>query len=216
MIKQISKNNLLTSPFVAIKAWELSNVDNQDTILLELSSSSVLIPDPMVAVDYITYDSTCAPLLNTDCNIALEQQESDLAIFEEGVGGSGLFTPTNEDQNNNGTYKRMVYNQTKKAFYNRYQNPLQIFGVENIDFPLSKTDRYIANEFLMFSIPRRMMGDKLVESSIHLYDNSLDDIVEVHDDGNQNLLAGKNLFSKIQEVRSFGNEFTEIIVLPPS
>jgi len=216
MIKQIGKHNLLTSPFAAVKAWELSNVDNEDAVLLEPLSQSLLIPDTLVAVDYIAYSPTCVPILNTDCNIALEQQDSDLAIFEEGVSGSGLFTPADEAQNDDGTYKRLVYDQMGRAFYNLYRNPLQIFGMENIDFPLSKTDRYLADRFLLFSIPRRMMGDRLVEGSIELFDNTLDDHVEIHDDGNQNLLAGSNLFSKIQEIRHIENEVVVPITSGPA
>lgn len=207
MIKQISKNNLVVSPFTAIKAWELYNVENEDLVLLEPMSGSSSIPDTSVALDYIDYSGS--PLLNRDCNIALEQQESDTAIYEEGISGSGLFIPDYEDQNDNGSYKRLVYDQMSQAFYNVYQNPLQIFGMENIDFPLSKTNRYLANQFVLFSIPRKMMGDRLLEGSIQMFDNSLDDNVEIHDDALGNLNAGKNLFSKVQEIRHIGNILRE-------
>jgi len=207
MIKQLSKHDLLVSPFTATKSWELYNIDNDETVLLEPLSASVLIADTNVSLDYIDYYGT--PSLNRDCNIALEQQETDLAIFEAGISGSGIFKPVTEDKNQNGSYKRLVYNQVNRAFYNTYRNPLQIFGMENIDFPKSKTNRYIANEFIVFTVPQYIFGDRLLENSIHMYDNGFNDKVAINDDGNGNLMAGINLFSKIQEVRGFGNEIME-------
>jgi len=203
MIKQINKSNRFTSPFVAVKAWNLFNVQNEDVVLLEPQSASVIIPDTEISVDYIDYSGT--PSLNTDCNIALEQQVDDQVIFQEGVSGSGLFIPDLEEQNVDGTYKRLVYTQTGRAFYNLYRNPLQIFGMENIDFPRSQTLRYLANRFVLFTIPQNIMGDEMLPGTVQMYDNSLDDNVNLHDDGNGNLHAGFDLFSKIQEVRHFGN-----------
>jgi len=198
MIKQIGKSSKVLSPFPAIKAWELSNVVNDDLVLIEPPDT----PEIAVALDYIDYSGT--PILNRECSIALEQQEDDLAQYEEGVSGSGYFYP-DEPQNANGTYKRLVYDQIEKAFYNLYRNPLQIFGMENIDFPRSETIRIIGNRFLMFSIPRNMMGDRLVAGTIRMYDTNLDDNVDIYDDGVGNLIAGNDLFSKVQEIRTLGN-----------
>jgi len=203
MIKQINRHSLQTIPFAAIKSWNLFNVQNDDVLLLEPKSASVVVADAEVAVDYVDYSAT--PTLNGDCNIALEQQVDDQVIFQEGVSGSGLFIPDLEAQNVDGTYKRLVYTQTDRAFYNLYHNPLQIFGMENIDFPRSKTNRYLSNQFVLFTIPQHIMGDKMLPGSVQMYDNSLDDTVELHDDANCNLHAGFNLFSKIQEVRHFDN-----------
>lgn len=200
MIKHINSQNLMTTPFIAEKQWELSNTANSDIVLTEPPGGE---PEFGVAMDYVDYYGT--PLLNRECNIALEQQEDDLAIYQEGVSGSGFFDPSIDEKNADGTFKRLVYDQTERAFYNQYRNPLNIFGMENIDFPLSKTVRNIGNKFLMFSIPRLLMGDKLVSGTIQMYDTSLDDNVTILDDGFGNLIAGSNLFSKVQEVRPLGN-----------
>lgn len=207
MIKQISKHDLLVSPFVATKVWDLYNIDNNETLLMEPLSASVSVPDTNVSLDYIDYSGT--PILNRDCNIALEEQDADLAIFEEGISGSGIFYPSVEEQNQNGSYKRLVYSQVNRAFYNTYRNPLQIFGMENIDFPKSKTNRYIANEFIIFTIPQSIFGDRLLENSIYMYDAGFNDNVIINDDGNGNLVAGTNLFSKVQEIRELGNEIMD-------
>jgi hypothetical protein len=200
MIKHINPQNFLTTPFVAVKQWELYNTDNPDVILVEPPGAE---PEIAIALDYVDYTGT--PILNRECNIALEQQETDLVIYQEGVSGSGFFDPSTDEQNPDGTFKRLVYNQTQKAFYNKYQNPLKIFGMDNVDFPLSQTLRNLGNDFLLFTIPPIIMGDKLVPGTIQMYDTSLDDNITITDDGMGNLMAGTNVFSSVQEVRTFGN-----------
>jgi hypothetical protein len=199
MIKNINPQNILLTPFIALKDRELFNNESEDLVILEDTGS-----ETPVALEFIDY-STDDPFLNRACNIALEQQSSDLAIFQEGVSGSGTFYPDSEHQNRDHTYKRLIYSQIKSTFYNTYNNPLQIFGVEYIDFPLSKTFRDISDFIRVFTIPRNIFGERLTEKSIEFFDNSLDDNVIIVDDGYQNLTAGNNLFSKIQEVRKFGN-----------
>ena len=209
MIKNINHQNFTTTPFIATKAQELynvGNVDNDSGILLE-KNTPIFSDGTVIALEYIDHIST--PFLNRNCNILLEQQEEDLATFEEGISGSGMFDPYNDEQNYNGTYKRLVYTQMARAFYNEYRNPIEIFGMENIDFQLSKTNRYLADDFRMFTIPQQMFGDKIVPGSIVLYDESFDDNVEIYDDKFGNLVAGPNLFSKVQEVRKLGNSIVD-------
>lgn len=206
MLKQLKKTDVMTSPFRATKARELYNVQNPDQVILEQDSASVIIPDTPVALDYVDY-ITGTPLLNRDCDIALEQQADDLAIYEEGISGSvKTFNSASADKNlNTGTYKELLYNQMYRAFYNNYRNPTEIFGMENVDFQLNKTNLYLADKFRMFTIPRLVMGDKISPGSVQFQDTSFDDNVNVQDDANGNLIAGYDLFSKIQEVRVLGN-----------
>jgi hypothetical protein len=201
MIKHINNQNFLTTPFVAIKRWELSNVDPKDVVLTDLTGS-----EESIALEFVDY-TTGTPFVNRECNIALDHQPNDLAIPESGKSGSGTFFPTIEDTNQKtNTFKRLVYAQIQKAFYNNYKNPLKIFGIDNIDFPLSNTDRFIGDEFLMFTIPRNVFGERMSENTVIMYDRTFDDNVLIQDDGYGNLIAGLNLFSKIQEVRTFGND----------
>jgi hypothetical protein len=206
MLKQLKKTDVTTSPFRATKARELYNVQNPDQVILEQDSASVVIPETPIALDYVDY-ITGTPLLNRDCDIALEQQTADLALYEEGISGSVKpFDSASAEINlNTGTYKVLLYNQMYRAFYNEYHNPTEIFGMENIDFPLNKANRYLADKFRMFTIPRFVMGDKIAPGSVQFQDTSFDDNVEVQDDSNGNLIAGSNLFSKVQEVRVLGN-----------
>lgn len=206
MIKGITSNFIHTSPFITEKTWSLYNIDPEDLILIELTGS-----EEFIALEYLDYSSGSGSL-NRVCNISLEQQSTDMAIPEEGISGSGKFLPDQEETNyKTGTYKRLLFDQIYRAFYNSYNNPLELFGMENIDFPLSNTNRFIGNKFLMFTIPRLIFGERLKEQSICIYDHNIDDNVEIVDDGEGNLIAYENLFSKIQEVRSFENEIGFVI-----
>jgi hypothetical protein len=135
----------------------------------------------------------------------LEQQDADRVIYHDAEKRTGDFYPDVEPKNLDGTYKRLVYNQINAMFYNTWKNPSQLFGMENIDFELGKTERHISDFFREFVIPKSLIGDKIVKGSVQLYENSLDDNVTITDDSYCNLIATKNLFSKIQEVRTFGN-----------
>ncbi len=199
MIKHINHQNILTTPFVAAKSWNVSNINNDSFVLME-SSGSDGFGD--IALEYIDY-TTGTPLLNSDCNIVLEQQPSNVLFYEEGITGSGRFDPDTDPKNNDGTYKRLVHNQIKTTFYNSYRNPFAILGTEYIDFSLSNTIRNISDNFRMFNIPRNVFGEKIVPQTVQFEDNNLDDSVTIFDDGYQNLIAGFNLFSKVQEIKTY-------------
>jgi hypothetical protein len=201
MIKHISNKNILTTPFTAVKGWTLFNTISDDLVLIETN-------DFFVAFEYVNFYIT-PPILDRVCNIALQYNTNNDAQVEEGISGSGFFYPDTEAQNRSGTYKRLVYAQTAQAFYNTYHNPIQIFGMDNIDFPLSRTNRNLGNQFLLFSISPNVMGHKIVEGSVLMYDLFLDDNATITDDRYGNLIIGNHLFSKIQEVRHIENIIVE-------
>lgn len=212
MIKQINHQNILTTPFIAEKSWEMYNVDSNDLVLQEPYSSSwdglswvpTAIPDTNTALEYVQYTET-GSVLNRDCNIALEQQTTDLAIFQEGINVTSSYDPSANLTNLDGTYKWLVYSQIKNSFYNSYNNPLQIFGVEYFDFPLSKTVRHLANNIKIFTIPQKNFGDTIKGESVEFFDAAFNDNNVIRDDGYQNLWIGENLFSNVQEVRALGS-----------
>lgn len=201
MIKHINHQNFLTTPVVAVKQWELFNGENNDVVLIEPPGSV----EVSVALDYIDYSISNTPVYNGECSIALEQQDDDEIIYQEGISGSGFFDPAAEFKNYDGTFKRLVHNQTKQTFYNSYRNPTKIFGLDYIDFQSGKTERFISEFIRLFNIPQKYLGDRIVPNSVRLYDTSIDDNVSIYDDGYQNIIAGNNLFSKVQEVRKLGN-----------
>jgi hypothetical protein len=126
-------------------------------------------------------------------------------LYEEGENVTGIFYPESDPKNNTGTYKRLLYNQVKNAFYNQWNDPTKMFGMENIDFQLSETKKFLADNFRLFNVSKDYFGEKLLENTVILVDNSLDDNFQIVDDGKGNILARENLFSRVQEVRHFYN-----------
>ena len=137
MLKLLHKDDTQTTPFVVTKNWGLSNVTNEDSILMEHSGSAGL----PVALEYLALLPNFA-VTASNCNIALEQQADDLARYRSGLKLSGIFYPDADPTNLDGTYQRVVYSQVVKMFYNDYRDPTKIWGLEQIDFDKSKTKRF--------------------------------------------------------------------------
>lgn len=209
MIKNLKKYDTQTTPFVATKTWVLTN---------ESSGKYLLTSDEIetgFAISFIDYNNgESSPTLNSLCSIALGSQTTssvetttDVVSYEEGENITGIFYPDVEPKNANPpSYKRLVYHQIQNAFYNNYNDPIKLLGIENIDLQQSETKRFLAeNKIRVFTIPQTKFGEKIVEGTVELIDNSLDDNYKIVDDSNGNLFATKNLFSKVQEVRYFDN-----------
>lgn len=203
MIKLLKKYQIRSTPFDAAKNWALSNVENNDLWLMEDTGSEV-----PVALQFLDYgDGSSTPFENSSCNIALEQQTDDRAIIREGQKTTGPFYADQDPTNPDGTYKRTIYSQVHTMFYNDYRNPTQMWGLENIDFDLSETKKMLTNKFRLISIPRLVYGDKIIPLSVELTDPTLDNLYTIIDDGNGNLFAEKNLFSKFQTLGEYSNHF---------
>lgn len=202
MIKSLKKFEIQLTPFNATKNWSLNNTDNESLILTE--------DDFPIALEFLDYGSgNELPFINSNCDIALEQQDSNLATLEEGLKMSGPFYPQTEPQNPDGTYKRPIYYQIKTLFYNTYLDPTKIWGIENIDFQKSNTLRQLSDRFRLINIPRNVFGDKITPTSVNIIDNTSDNDYVIQDDGNGNLFAGTNLFSHQQELGEYVNNFQE-------
>lgn len=200
MIKSLKKYEVQLTPFVATKHWTLNNIDNTNILLTE--------DDFAIALEFLDYgNGSGLPFVNSACDIALEQQDNDLAKLEEGLKVTGPFYPNTDPKNLDGTYKRPIYYQVKTLFYNTYLDPTKIWGIENIDFQESKTQRQLSDRFRLIDIPKNVFGDKITPLSVNMFDNTLDNNYLITDDGNGNLFAGTNLFSHQQELGEYGNDF---------
>jgi hypothetical protein len=198
MIKQLRKYDVQNTPFIATKSWNLLNTNHQD--LLETEDGLFTI-----ALEFISFQQDVPQgIINFDCDIALEQQGADPVVFQEGISGSGFLHPT-DDQNLDGTFKRLIWHQIFRAFYNTSHNPLETFGLNKIDFQTSGLQRFLGANFKVFKLPQINFGDKIAEGTMTFVDNAFDDNYVIADDGLGNLLAGPNLFSKSQEIRHFEN-----------
>lgn len=205
MIKLLKQYQVQTSPFNATKNWHLNNIDNDNLLLFESTGSDDGEPFALEFIDY--GDGSGLPVDNSSCDIALEQQDNDLAIMREGLNVTGIVNPEIEPINSDGTYKRSIYHQVRTMFYNRYLDPSKVWGLENIDFGVSKTQRILADEFRLFDVPRNVYGDKVIPKSVTIVDDTQDNLYTITDDGNGNLFAGKNVFSHQQELGEYVNEF---------
>ena len=203
MIKPIIPQNIILTPLVVSNNLNLHNSINEDLVLLEDGTHTVASE----YVDYFNYNGNGSPPENSDCSIALEQQTGDLIIFRAAISQSGRFDASNDPTNLDGTYKRLVYTQIYNSFYNPYKNPLELFGLNNIDIPLSKTIRTVNDSFLTMNVPPSIFGNTIVPSSISITNLPLDDNMTINDDGYGNLIVGNDLFFRIQELRNFGNIF---------
>lgn len=203
MIKQLKQYQVQTTPFQATKDWTLSNTDNFDLLLFESTGPDDGLP---IDLEYVEYNVT-SPVSNFECKIALEKQEEDVAVYREGLKLTGIFYPELDPVNADGTYKRMVHAQTKTMFYNEFRDPTKVWGIENLDFEISKTKRLLSDSIKIFEIPRLVFGDKIIPSSITIYNTTQDNNYNIIDDGNGNLFAQKNLFTKQQEIGNFQNYF---------
>lgn len=206
MIKNFKRNDIQNTPFVATKPWVLTSFINQDLVIVEEKPQE--IPVAQEFVDYEGGDEL--PILNRECNIALEQQDPNKTLYEEGKKIDGIFYPESDLKNNTGTFQRLVYNQIKNAFYNDWNNPTKMFGMENIDFQTSNIKKFLSDQFRVFTIPKNYFGEKMLENTILLVDNALDDNFQITDDGFGNIIAKQNLFSRVQEIRKFENRIDEL------
>lgn len=202
MLKSLHRNDTQIIPYIATKNWNLSNVKNEDSILMEHSGSDGL----PVALEYLEYTSD-GPIINSGCNIAKEQQGLDKITPRSGLKTTGIFYPESDPKNDDGTYQRLVYAQIAATFYNNYRNPTEMWGMEEIDFEKSQAKKFVADKFKVFDIPRIVFGEKIIENTVVLYDTTTDNNYVITDDGHCNLFAGTNLFSHQQEIRHFQNEY---------
>ena len=200
MLKSLHKDDTQLTPFVVTKNWELSNVTNEDLILMEHSGSD----GPPVALEYLDYTPT-GPTIAYGCNIAKEQQDLDKVQFRDGVKLSGIFYPDTDPVNTDGTYQRVVYSQVVNMFYNTFRDPTKMWGLEEIDFEKSQTKKFVADRFKLYEIPQIIFGEKMLEYSVTLFDRKTDNDYIITDDGHNNLFAGPNIFSHKKEIGQFLN-----------
>jgi hypothetical protein len=205
MIKLLKKYQIKLTPFDATKEWILSTTNNDDLLLVDTGS----LEDDPVALEFVDYGSITSslPSLDSLCDIALEQQDDDLVNIREGLKTTGIFYPEKDPINDDGTYKRVVYSQVNTMFYNHYGNPTEIFGLENIDFQVGKTKRTISDRIELLDVPTKIFGDKIIPGTITIVNSSVDNDYLIQDDSYGNLLAGRNIFSKQQEIGSYSNLF---------
>lgn len=203
MIKSLNRDDIQVTPFIAAKSWNLQNIENDDIILWISGSES-----GSLSHTYIDYeDGLSAPITNSYCNLALMQQDYRYLIkYQHGISGSGTYYPINSSYynsssqpiNQDGTYQTIIYNTHKQLFYNTYDNPTQIWGLENIN--LNSSTRILTNTMDVFTLSKNNFGEKIIPNSVVIRDTLGEIDYTIIDDGNTNLILDGIYFSTFQHI----------------
>lgn len=203
MIKNLNRDDIQVTPFIAAKTWNIQNIEDTDLILWMSGSESGSLSH--IYIDY--GDGLSAPITNSSCSLALQQQNSQLEIgYQRGISSSGTYFPINSPYydsgsqpiNQDGTYMSVVYNVNKNLFYNTYDNPTQIWGLENIN--LNSNNRLLTDAMDVFTLSKNQFGEKIIPNSIVIKDNLGEIDYTIVDDGNTNLILDGIYFSTFQKV----------------
>jgi hypothetical protein len=203
MIKPIPRSDVVVRPFTTFKNWSLQNQTYESFLTTENGC-------PL----FTSYTTESGQPCNVDpCfasySLASEVQpvNADVTI-QIGKNKSGLFYPVgdsyynadNNPVNRDGTYQRLIYNSTKTLFYNDFDNPLELFGIQ--DYDSGKEIRNIPTaSIIIANIKSQIFGDKIQPSAVVITDNSsIDQQVIMADDGYTNLIISNSILVNEQEV----------------
>ena len=204
MIKSLNRDDIQVTPFIAAKTWNLQNIEGNDVLLWVSGSLS-----GSLSLTYIDYGdgSSTYPITSSDCGLALVPQSNDVTLnYQRGIKTSGIFFPSSSQYyssasnpiNIDGTYMGLVYNTNKNLFYNTYDNPTQIWGLENIN--LHTSNRILTDSMDVFNLSRFQFGEKIVPNTVIIQDNAGEIDYTIIDDGKTNLILNGDYFSKFQTV----------------
>jgi hypothetical protein len=203
MIKSLNRDDIQVTPFIAAKTWNLQNIEDTDLILWMSGSKSGSLSH--IYIDY--GDGLSVPITSSHCDLALQQQDSQLQLkYQRGISGSVTYFPVgsiyydsgSQPVNQDGTYMSVVYNVNKQLFYNTYDNPTQIWGLENIN--LNSNHRLLTDAMDVFTLSKSQFGEKIVPRSVVIQDNLGETDYTIVDDGNTNLILDGIYFSTFQQV----------------
>jgi hypothetical protein len=210
MVKLLKKSNVSVRPFVTFKNWELQNV-NPDYILLTEDECPIFtsyVPQSYVIDNCCTCSfDNCFPTIS----LALEVQPiTSQSYIRDGENKSGFFyevgdkyySSASNPLNRDFTYKRLVYNTTKTLFYNDYQDPLYLFGIENYFGSGSNFEkRIIHNKIRTYNISNHVYGEKIQPHTFYINDFSdFDQAIYAKDDGLTNLTILNKLFNSYEKI----------------
>jgi len=130
-------------------------------------------------------------------SLALEQHWPDSVYIEEGVkvNSNILFNPITEQQNVDESYKRVVYNQYKNLYYPDIKDPTKMLGLDNLDILLDNKNRVLYDKIKVATIPQLFYGDRIVENSVIINEDTGIVSYTITDDGMGNLKASSSMFS---------------------
>ena len=183
MLKNLKINDTSTLPVGVSKQYRASNTLLDGLILYTSGSESGSLYGTSPAYDYLNYSSLSGSEFE-EFPLAYTKQEADYAEFKIGQSGSGLFFAENEPINKDGSYKRIVFDSINNFYFkNDIINPFSV-----------------ANELLIFTIPKEKFGDKILKNTFKMTDGRQDNGFSIIDDGVGNLISENLHYSDSQVI----------------
>jgi hypothetical protein len=202
MIKNLRRSDITVRPFNTFKRWRFGNIDPEDVLMTEDGC-------PI----FTSYISSSSPLLCADPDfsssaISPEQQQVQFDFkIVEGEKIVGHFYESGSDEYNfsdnptnriDGSYKRLIFNSIKSSFYNEFNNPEYLFGVESVDRDPRGKKREIRNiqkRIRVGQLSSQTFGHKIQPGTVKIKDQSNpDETYTLVDDGYTNLLLDDVFF----------------------
>lgn len=172
MIKQFSAGDIVTRPFKTFKHWQ---IQSKNAAGVDRSGQSTYIEN---------------------LGEVNRGQKIETTFYES---GSQKYNPLLEPMTQNGKYERNIFSLTNSMFYRNPTNPMEMFGLENIEIdPNSgkKEVRNIHDKIVTLRISKNYWGEKIVPNSVEIVDNSdFHNTYKIYDDGMTNLFITGSHFS---------------------
>ncbi|MHA2406990.1 MAG: hypothetical protein ACXACA_01285, partial [Candidatus Ranarchaeia archaeon] len=201
MIKNLRRSDITVRPFNTFKSWQFGNINPEDVILTEdgcpVFTSYLTASSPLLCADPEFSSSAISP--------EQQQVQQDFKIVD-GVRidghfydtGSAEYTSSTNPLNRDGSYQRLIFNSIESSFYNDFDNPEYLFGVETIDFNSrgrKKEVRKIQNKVRVGQISTKTYGHKIQPNTVRIKDQSNpDETYFLVDDGYTNLVLADVFF----------------------
>jgi hypothetical protein len=147
--------------------------------------------------------------LNDSLNFQIGKKSDPSVVFYE--SSSIYYDPSENPINRDGTYKRQVYNTTKNMYYNDYNNSYNQFGFDGLD--TSNAQLTLSDEFSSLKLNIKSTGNRILQNSIKINNQSGDIIAYIIDDGNNNLILSGSYFIDKCELTSSSTDLIRDLVV---
>lgn len=202
MIKPFKQNDIVNTKFTLSSDKEVNNISSNIVFGTDVNNNIFPIDIGFEQCNHNisgscelisrTTNIAITPTLN-DSNFKIGKYIDNKFPFYESDDKS--YEPEKNPKNNDGTYQREIFNSVKSMYYNNQNNSYNIFGLNGFD--LSKTKLNLSNEFSLIDLKIQEAGDKILENSVVINNQSGDLICQIIDDGNNNLLiSGSHFINK--------------------
>lgn len=219
MIKFLKNEDVVLTRFTVAKQQVFENVLLDLILATDENEKTYPLRLPTYGCDN-NKSGSCELILNPNVYLADTSFKNDNEIgFEIGKfvdenivfypSGSGQWSQESNPVNQNGTYKRQVYNTIKKMHYNNYNNCYNIFGFNT--FNQNSAVLNLNNDFSVFYCTPEQAGDTIRPKSVVISNQAGDILSDIYDDGKNNLYLTGSHFINYHE---FSSDTTNLVSSP--